>query len=68
MILMGWMIHSVQILLVTMKELYAKERRYDEAGLTSEERLQEKQSLSTKEIQIRIRSRLDCEMSKDSDI
>lgn len=50
-----------------LKELYANERRYDEAGLTSEERLRERQGLMTKEILIRICGRLDCEMSKDSD-
>ena len=32
-----------------LKELYANERRYDEAGLTSEERLRERQGLMTKE-------------------
>ena len=50
-----------------LKELYANERRYDEAGPTSEERLRERQGLMTKEILIRICGRLDCEMSKDSD-
>lgn len=49
------------------KELFSRERRYDEAGLTSEERLKERQSLETKEILIRIRSRLDAELSNDSE-
>lgn len=49
------------------KELFSRERRYDEAGLTSEERLKERQSLETKEILIRIRSRLDAELANDSE-
>ena len=47
------------------KELFAREHRYDEAGLTPEERLKERQSLETKEIVIRIRSRLDAELTKE---
>ena len=48
-----------------LKEFFANERCYDEAGLSPEERLRERQSLATKEIVIRIRSRLDCELAKD---
>lgn len=48
-----------------MKEFFANECRYDEAGLSPEERLRERQSLATKEIVIRIRSRLDSELAKD---
>ena len=47
------------------KELFSREHRYDEAGLTPEERLKERQSLETKEIVIRIRSRLDAELTKE---
>lgn len=50
-----------------LKELYAKERHYEESGLTPDERLRERQSLSTQEVVIRIRSRLDSERSKESD-
>lgn len=50
-----------------IKELFSRERKYDEAGLTPEERLKERQSLETKEIVIRIRSRLDAELSKSSE-
>ena len=49
-----------------MKELFEKERRYNEAGLTPAERLKERQGLATKEIIIRIRSRLDSELADDS--
>ncbi len=49
------------------KELFSRERRYDEADLTPEERLKERQSLETKEIVIRIRSRLDAELSNESE-
>lgn len=48
-------------------ELYSREHRYDEAGLDSEERLKERQSLETKEIAIRIRSRLDAELANESE-
>ena len=44
---------------------FSRERIYDEAGLTPEGRLAERQSLETKEILIRLRSRLDAELAKD---
>ena len=50
-----------------LKELFRNERKYDEARLTPEERLKERQSLATKEILIRIRSRLDGELATDSE-
>ncbi len=50
-----------------LKELFSLEHRYDEANLTIEERLKARQSLETKEIVIRIRSRLDSELSKSSE-
>lgn len=46
-------------------ELFSREHKYDELGLTPEERLSERQSLETKEIVIRIRSRLDAELAKE---
>lgn len=45
-------------------ELFSREHKYNELGLTPEERLRERQSLETKEIVIRIRSRLDAELAK----
>lgn len=45
-----------------MRLLFGNERDYDKAGLTPEERLRERQSFATKEIVIRIRSRLDYEL------
>ena len=48
-----------------LKEFFSRERIYDEAGLTPEGRLAERQSLETKEIVIRLRSRLDAELTKD---
>jgi len=48
-----------------LKEFFSRERIYDEAGLTPEGRLAERQSLETKEIVIRVRSRLDAELAKD---
>ena len=51
-----------------MKELFEKERRYNEAGLTPAERLKERQGLATKEIIIRIRSRLDSELANASEL
>lgn len=50
-----------------IKALFSRERIYDEAGLTSEERLKERQSLETKEIVIRLRSRLDAELANESE-
>ena len=50
-----------------MKELFAKERQYDKAGLSPGERLKERQGLATKEVVIRIRSRLDSELSKEAE-
>lgn len=44
------------------KELYGIERKCDAANLIPEERLKERQSLATKEIVIRIRSRLESEV------
>lgn len=46
-------------------ELFSREHKYNELGLTPEERLRERQSLETKEIVIRIRSRLDAELAKE---
>lgn len=48
-----------------MGELFANNHHYNEAVLTPEQRLLERQSLATKEIVIRIRSRLDSELAKD---
>lgn len=50
-----------------LKEFFMRERKYDEAGLTLEERLRERQSLETKEHLIELRSLLDSELSKDSE-
>jgi transposase len=50
-----------------LKEFFMKERKCDEAGLTPEERLRERQSLETKELLIELRSLLDSELSKDSE-
>ena len=50
-----------------MKELFTKERQYDKAGLSPGERLRERQGLPTKEVVIRIRSRLDSELSREEE-
>ena len=50
-----------------LKRFFSKEHVYDEAGLTPEERLRERQSLETKELLIELRSLLDSELSKDSE-
>ena len=50
-----------------LKEFFMRERKYDDAGLTSQERLRERQSLETKELLIELRSLLDSEQSKDSE-
>ena len=50
-----------------LKEFFIRERKCDEAGLTPEERLRERQSLETKELLIELRSLLDSELSKDSE-
>ena len=50
-----------------LKRFFSKEHVYDEAGLTPEERLRERQSLETKELLIGLRSLLDSELSKDSE-
>ena len=50
-----------------LKEFFMRERKCDEAGLTPEERLRERQSLETKELLIELRSLLDSELSKDSE-
>ena len=44
---------------------YKLEERYDEEGISPEERVRRRQSLETKEIMIRLRSRLDMELAKD---
>ena len=44
---------------------YKLEDRYDEEGISLEERGRRRQSLETKEILIRLRSRLDMELAKD---
>ncbi len=44
-----------------------RERKYDDAGFTSKERLRERQSLETKELLIELRSLLDSEQLKDSE-
>lgn len=49
-------------------EFFANDCRYNEADLTPEQRLRERQSLATKEILIRIRSRLDSELAKDPEL
>ena len=50
-----------------LKRFFSKEHVYDEAGLTPEERLRERQSLETKELLIELRSLLDSELSKDAE-
>ena len=50
-----------------LKWFFSKEHIYDEAGLTSEERLRERQSLETKEHLIELRSLLESELSKNSE-
>lgn len=50
-----------------LTDFFIWEDWYDEAGLTSEERLRERQSLKTKEIVVRLRRRLDAELAKDPD-
>ena len=50
-----------------LKRFFSKEHVYDEAGLTPEERLRERQSLETKELLIELRSLLESELSKDSE-
>lgn len=47
---------------------FNRERRYNEAGLTPEERLRERQSLETKEIVIRIRSSMESEQEKETEL
>lgn len=44
-----------------------RERKYDDAGFTSKERLRERQSLEMKELLIELRSLFDSELSKDSE-
>ena len=51
-----------------LKEFFMRERKYDDAGLTPKERLRERQSLETKELLIELRSLLDSELSRDSEI
>ena len=50
-----------------LKWFFSKEHIYDEAGLTPEERLRERQSLETKEHLIALRSLLESELSKNSE-
>ena len=50
-----------------LKEFFMRERKCDEAKLTPEERLQERQSMETKEHLIELRSLLESELSKDSE-
>ena len=50
-----------------LKAFFMRERKCDDAGFTSEERLRERQSLETKELLIELRSLLDSEQSKDSE-
>ena len=50
-----------------LKWFFLKEHIYDEAGLTPEERLRERQSLETKEHLIELRSLLESELSKNSE-
>ena len=52
---------------VLLKRFFSKEHINDEAGLTPEERLRERQSLETKGLLIELRSLLDSELSKDSE-
>ena len=49
------------------KSFFLKEHFYDEAGLTPEEKLRERQSLETKGVLIELRSLLESELSKDSE-
>lgn len=50
-----------------LKEFFMRERKYDDAGFTSEERYRERQSLETKDLLIELRSLLDSELSTDSE-
>ena len=50
-----------------LKEFFMKERKWDDAGLTPEERLRERQSLETKGLLIELRSLLDSELSKGAE-
>ena len=50
-----------------LKEFFMRDRKYDDAGFTSKERLRERQGLATKELLIELRSLLDSEQSKDSE-
>ena len=52
---------------VLLKSFFSKEHINDEAGLTPEERLQERQSLETKGFLIELHGLLDTELSKDSE-
>ena len=50
-----------------LREFFMRERKYDDAGFTPEERLRERQSLETKGLLIELRSLLESELSKDSE-
>ena len=50
-----------------LRKFFMRERKYDDAGFTPEERLRERQSLETKGLLIELRSLLDSELSKDSE-
>ena len=51
-----------------LKAFFVRERSYDDAGFTLEERLRERQSLETKELLIELRNLLDSELSKNSEV
>ena len=51
-----------------LREFFMKERKCDGAGFTPEERLRERQSLETKGFLIELRSLLDSELSRDSEL
>ena len=48
-----------------LKAFLVRERSYDDAGLTPEEKLRERQSLETKGLLIELRSLFDSELSQD---
>ncbi len=50
-----------------LKELFMRERKYDDVVLTPKEMFRERQSLATKELLIELRGLLDSELSRDSE-
>ena len=50
-----------------LKAFFVRGRNYDDAGLTPEDRLRERQSLETKGLLIELRSLFDSELSQDSE-